>query len=269
MPLTDFQRCVARLLAANRNLESHMAGGAVLNREGGALRISNDLDIFNDDLAVIQNSADLALAYAEADERLLKESGYSIEWQFRSVGMYRAIVTQGEGTLRLDWTTEPRFRFFPVQQDEDFGYCLHPADIAVNKVLALAGRTEIRDFLDTIQLDHAYLSLGALTWAACGKDPGLTPSLIMDQTNRHSRHQETALKGENLVRQVDLKVLKQKWIEARDKAVDLCARLPKNELGCLYLDQNNKPVTPDPGSPDFPNLTRHFGSTGGSSPDTA
>jgi hypothetical protein len=149
---------------------------------------------------------------------------------------------------------------------EDFGYCLHPADIAVNKILALAGRTEIRDFLDTLQLDDAYLSLGALIWAACGKDPGLSPSMIMDQANRHSRYQESELQTENLVRQVDLKVLKQKWITARDRAVELCSRLPKNELGCLYLDRNNTPVTPNPDSPEFSELIRHRGTIGGSWP---
>ena len=50
MPLTDFQKGVARLIATNRKPESHIAGGAVLNRGEAALRISNDLDIFHDAL---------------------------------------------------------------------------------------------------------------------------------------------------------------------------------------------------------------------------
>jgi hypothetical protein len=48
MPLTDFQKAVVRLIAANRKLESHIAGGAVINRGESALRISNDIDIFHD-----------------------------------------------------------------------------------------------------------------------------------------------------------------------------------------------------------------------------
>ena len=43
MPLTEFQRGVARLIAVNRSPESHMAGGAVLNRgaeDSASLRIS-------------------------------------------------------------------------------------------------------------------------------------------------------------------------------------------------------------------------------------
>ena len=48
MPLTDFQRGVARLIAANRTPEGHVAGGAVINRGDAGLRISEDLGIFHD-----------------------------------------------------------------------------------------------------------------------------------------------------------------------------------------------------------------------------
>ena len=70
-----------------------------------------------------------------------------------------------EDRLRLDWATDSAFRFFPVLPDEEFGYCLHQADLATNKVLALAGRSEVRDFLDTLLIDRTYLSLGAVIWA--------------------------------------------------------------------------------------------------------
>ena len=205
MPLTGFQRGVARLLATNRKPESHVAGGAVLNRNGG-LRISDDLDIFHDLLTISQNAPEVVGVYAEADEQLLKMAGYSIEWVSRS-HVYKAIVSNGDEHVRLDWTTDSAFRFFPAQRDEDFGYCLHMADLATNKVLALVGRTEIRDFLDILQLDQAYLSLGAIIWAACGKDEGWTPDYIVDMANRHSRYQEGDLRNLNLVRKVDLKEL--------------------------------------------------------------
>jgi hypothetical protein len=168
--------------------------------------------------------------------------------------------------VRLDWTTDSVFRFFPVLPDEEFGYCLHRADLATNKVLALAGRSEVRDFLDILQLDQDYLSLGAIMWAACGKDPGFTPALLLDQTNRHSRYQESDLKAENLARPVDLRELKRQWLKARERAEKLFEQLPPDELGCLYLDQQNQPVTPDPTSPDFAKLTRHKGSIRGAWP---
>jgi len=201
MPLSAFQRRVARIIAKHRTPESHLAGGAVINRSDTSYRYSNDLDIFHD---LATNVA----ASAAADAKELQDAGYAIEWKIRSEGFAIAEVTQQSDRMRLDWTTDSAFRFFPVQPDEDFGYCLHPADLATNKILALAGRNEIRDFLDMLLLDQTYLSLGALVWAACGKDQGYTPALLLGQANHHSRFQFQDLKGENLARPLDLAELK-------------------------------------------------------------
>jgi len=263
MPLTDYQKGIARLIAANRTPESHLAGGAVINRGDSGSRVSDD---FHDIPKEGRTAGEIVAAYAEADERLLKETGYSVEWQERREGFFRALVRRGDGLVQLDWTTDSAYRFFPVQRDEDFGYCLHPADLATNKVLALVGRSKVRDFLDILQLDREYLSLGAIVWAACAKDPGYTPDLILNMTNRHSSYRASDLEDANLVRPVDLRELKLQWIAARERAEILFDQLPEDELGCLYLDPENRPVTPDPGSPEFPNLIRHWGSLGGAWP---
>jgi hypothetical protein len=246
-------------LAKNRNPESYVAGGAVINREPNALRISEDLDVFHDVAASVAVSA-------EADANALAEAGYAVIWTLRSEGMLRAGVTRERDCVRLDWTTDSAFRFFPVIPDEDFGYCLHQADLATNKVLALAGRSEVRDFLDTLLIDQTYLSLGAVIWAACGKDPGFTPGLLLSQANHHSRYQQSDLASENLARPIDLRELKQHWLGARDRAERLFEALPAAELGCLYLNPGGIPVTPDPAAPDFPTLKRHFGSIRGAWP---
>ena len=259
MPLTAAQKHVVRTILANRTPESHLAGGAVINRHVGGLRYSDDLDIFHDVAASVATSAGM-------DAAALQAAGYFVDWKIRNHGFFQAEACLGNDRVRLDWTTDSAFRFFPVQPDEEFGYCLHQADLATNKVLALAGRSEIRDFLDILQIDHDYLSLGATLWAACGKDPGFTPELLLDQTNRHSRYQEFDLQGENLARPVDLHELKKQWIAARDRATVLFDRLPSEEIGCLYLDQNSRPVTPDPDRPEFPGLTRHKGSIRGAWP---
>jgi hypothetical protein len=259
MPLTPFQRGVAQILAKHRNPESHVAGGAVINRGEDGLRISDDLDIFHDIAASVAISA-------ETDAQTLREAGYSLNWTLRGEAIFRAEVNRGEDRVRLDWTTDSAFRFFPVLPDEEFGYCLHQADLATNKVLALAGRMEIRDFLDILLMDRTYLSLGATMWAACGKDQGYTPSLLLDSTNRHARYQDADLKGEHLVRPVDLRQLKQQWLEARSRAERLFESLPADDLGCLYLDLDGKPVTPDADKPDSPKLVRHFGSIRGAWP---
>ena len=259
MPLTAFQKEVARLLAAHRSPESHVAGGAVINRADTSFRYSDDLDVFHD-------AAESVASCAEADAETLRGAGCSVEWVLRQLGFIRAEASRGGDRLRLDWTTDSAFRFFPVQPDEDFGYCLHPADLAVNKALALAGRTEVRDFLDVLWIDQTYLSLGAVLWAACGKDAGYTPPLLLDQTNRHARFQESDLQGESLAHPVDPRELKRQWLTARERAERLIERLPAEELGCLYLGPDNEPVTPDPEGPDFPLLKRHFGSVRGAWP---
>jgi hypothetical protein len=259
MPLTGFQREVARLLAAHRNPESYVAGGAPINRSDSSPRYSDDLDLFHD-------VAESVAACAIADINLLRESGYTVDLLILQPGFYRAVAGKSDNQVRLDWTNDSAFRFFPVQPDGDFGYCLHPADLAVNKILAFAGRREIRDFLDVLYLHKSYLGLGASSWAACGKDPGYTPALILDQMNRHASYTEGDLRGENLAQSVDLRDLKAQWITAREGAEALCAELPEAELGCLYLNQDNNPVTPDLSNPDFQNLRRHFGTVRGAWP---
>ena len=136
-------------------------------------------------------------------------------------GCLEQVVRRNDESLRLDWSADSAFRFFPVQQDEDFGYCLHPADIATNKLLALVGRSEMRDFLDILQVDETYLSLGATIWAACGKDPGYNPSMILDMTNRHSRSKKATYEFRISFVRSNLKTLKRQWIAAQERAVDL------------------------------------------------
>ena len=43
-------------------------------------------------------------------------------------------------------------------------------------------------------------------------------------------------------------------------------QLPADEVGCLYLDGQNRPVTPDPDAPEFSKLRRHFGCVRGAWP---
>jgi hypothetical protein len=178
-------------------------------------------------------------------------------------------VSKGSEELRLDWCHDSAFRFFPVRPDPEFGYCLHPVDLATNKVLALAGRTEIRDFLDILYLHETYLSLGAICWAACGKDQGFTPWSLLEMTKRHIKFRQEELNAEHLLRPLQLPTLKETWLAAVQQAEEWFARLPAAEVGCLYLDQNGLPCTPDPSAVDFPRLRRHFGSLRGSWPELA
>jgi len=50
--------------------------------------------------------------------------------------------------LIVEWARDSAFRFFPLIEHEELGATLHQFDLATNKVLALAGRLEVRDWVD-------------------------------------------------------------------------------------------------------------------------
>jgi hypothetical protein len=158
------------------------------------------------------------------------------------------------------------FRFFPVERDELTGWRLNVYDAATNKLLALMGRGEPRDYLDVLFFHQHQLSLGALCWASAGKDPGVNPFMILQECQRTTRFQPEEFRELHLAAPLDLPKWKQTWIEGSRAAQALLQRLPAEEVGCLYLDAGGKPVTPDPASAEFPALHRHFGSVRGAWP---
>lgn len=259
MPISDIQSEILKQIAANRSPESYVAGVTVIHHDADTPRFSQDLDFFHDVADSIAQSAD-------RDAVTLRQAGYDFEWLLRAPSFHRAVVTAGKQQLKIEWAQDSAFRFFPVQEDERFGYRLHDADAAINKVLALAGRTEIRDFVDVLHLHKTYLSLGAMTWAACGKDPGFTPEFLLDHAGRHTAYTQADLDRLRLRIPIDLRTLKQEWLLALEEARGWVAALPPDELGCLYIDRNQKPVTPEPSHADFRTFIRHEGCIRGAWP---
>ena len=47
--------------------------------------------------------------------------------------------------------------------------------------------------VSALHLHDTYLSLGALVWAACGKDPGFTPEFLLDYAGRHVAYTQADL----------------------------------------------------------------------------
>ena len=154
----------------------------------------------------------------------------------------------------------------PRFSDDLCGYRLHDADAATNKVLALAGRDEIRDFVDVLHLHATYLSLGALAWAACGKDPGYTPQFLLDYACRHVAYTQEDLDRLSLQEPLDLRELKRSWLAAVEDARATVAALPAEEVGSLYLGPDGQPRTPNANSLRLHQLTRHTGRIRGAWP---
>ena len=259
MPLGDFEKNVLHLLAVNRNPESYVAGATVFLRRKDPHRQSQDIDVFHDTVQSLKQAA------AE-DATALQRAGYTLEWTDSQETLQRATVSKDGRSTKMDWAYDSAFRFFPVQPDVELGFVLHPLDGATNKVLALAGRGELRDYLDVLFLQRNVLSLGALTWAACGKDSGFTPQFLIEEAQRLAHYPAVRLKTLLLREPIDLVECKRRWLAAVAEASALFLKLPPEEIGCLYLDANGQAVTPDPDAPSFPSLRRHFGSARGAWP---
>ena len=104
------------------------------------------------------------------------------------IGIVEAEVSDDGDRARLEWARDSAFRFFPLLHHEGFGLTLHPFDLATNKVLALVGRLEVRDWVDVISCDSLVQPLGYLAWAAAGKDPGFGPGAILEAAARSGRY---------------------------------------------------------------------------------
>jgi len=238
VPITDFQSEVLRLLAENRSPSAYLGGGVLSSIEGR--RYSQDVDYFHD-------TADLTLSTFEADRNALEREGYAVAPLNRPMpGFVRAVVSRDNEKLRIDWAHEAAWHFFAPIRDDHFGYRLHWADAATNKVLAFASRREPRDVFDVLQWHEKRLSLGALIWAASGKDAGLPPGLILEEIRRNARISPQDLALLNVDGELDPADVGQRFREAVRAAEILIEALPPETAGCLFLDETANPITPDP-----------------------
>lgn len=253
MPLTDFQANLARLLSENRTFDSYLAGGAAILIEPNTMRFSRDLDYFHD------SESRVAEAFA-ADQTLLESQGYTVDVDLNQPGFVRAIVRRDEHATKVEWARDSDWRFMPTVHDPRVGFVLHPVDLATNKVLALAGRDEPRDVLDALHLHQQVLGLGALCWAACGKDPGFTPLSLLELLRRRGRVRAEDLERLDLAEPIDLQEIKRTWLEALDSVEPFVeSRLPE-EIGCLYYSATRQSFV-DPR--EVVDAVPHFGRPGG------
>lgn len=231
MSITIFQRDLCRIIAANRRRsgESYIAGGVALNTFLQAPRVSFDIDLFHDTEEALQ-------ATWANDRALLSSQGYEIQVLRESRAYVEVIAARDTERVILQWVRDSAFRFFPLLEDELFGLVLHPFDLATNKVLALAGRLEVRDWVDVLECHDRMQPLGYLVWAACGKDPGFSPDSLLAEARRSGRYSqpevdELAFEG----RPPDARALGLRWHTMLDDAARISAVLPAPECGKAVL----------------------------------
>ena len=236
MALTRLQRDICRLVASRRVSagEAYLAGGAALGELVGGNRLSRDLDIFHDTESAVQASWD-------ADRVDLSQHGYRVTPLRERPGFVEAVVEAHGEAVRIDWARDSAFRFFPLVEHPELGLALHPFDLATNKVLALIGRVEPRDWVDMILCADEVQPLGYLTWAACGKDPGFSPLAVLAIAARTARYSdaeidELAFDGAR----PSAADLSRRWHDHLDVARTVVAKLPADEVGRCVVDDSGR-----------------------------
>lgn len=145
MSLEKLQQIICRLLSNERKLsgESYISGDFPLSHFTGSKRISIDIDIFN--------NTNEALGYAKSKDLLIsKIFGCTVSFTRELLSRAEAIVSKDGYSIVIQWVRDSAFRFSPLIEDPLFGLTAHPFNFATNKVFALVGRMEIRDWIDTI-----------------------------------------------------------------------------------------------------------------------
>jgi hypothetical protein len=236
VPISRLQSDILRLIAAQRDPESFVAGGVPINRTGP--RYSADLDIFHD-------REDRVAAAALADAKVLSDAGYDVIWLRQQPAIYGATVRLGPDETRLEWIADSDYRFFPVVRDDQFGYVLHVVDLAINKVMAAASRREPRDIVDLLTLHDRVLPMGALMWAAVEIAPGYTPEGLIAEIRRNARYPAEELRQLAAVPPIDPDDVMRRLRTALDEAEQFVAAMPSEKAGLLFL-RAGRPVEPDP-----------------------
>jgi hypothetical protein len=129
-------------------------GGVALNEMMATPRTSRDIDLFHDTDEALEASW-------AADRHLLEDRGFTVVVIRERPSFVEAEVGKGGQSVLMEWARDSAFRFFPLVRHPDLGLTLHPFDLATNKVLALVGRLEVRDWVDLIHASERIQPLGS------------------------------------------------------------------------------------------------------------
>ncbi len=164
--LTDLQQRVLKLLFADKEIRRHfyLTGGTALSAFHLEHRYSDDLDLFTHSAGI------------ESMDRIvrdgIRDAGLSLKME-RSSSTFRRFRVEKE--LQLDLVRDVDFRVGSPQLIDGIMVDT-PKNIAVNKVLAIYGRLDPKDYVDLyfIMKNEKYDILDLLSLAG-NKDAGIEP----------------------------------------------------------------------------------------------
>ena len=175
--LSGLQRQVAEIIAGLEEAEGFaLAGGAALIARGEVQRQTRDLDFFG----LSGSAVDRLLPVAE---RALREAGLTVSRVQENPGFARLAVERADERTELDLAADARL--FPAEPGSP-APTLSGEELAVDKVLAVFGRAEARDFADLMAVEPRY-GLERLCRLAAEKDRGFRPRVFAEMLGRFDR----------------------------------------------------------------------------------
>lgn len=236
--LSGIQKTILWLLKAYRSTDVFVAGGAALNRS--TPRRSDDLDMFG-------KTPDAVVTSAHTDITVLRKHGYAIDVLKDLPGWVEVVASKDGAETLMQWIWDDEYHFLPVQEDPEFGFVFHHADLAVNKVTAAFGRRAARDYIDLVLIDESYAPLGAFLWAAPGKvrRADLSPGEVIDEIRRRAAaHPRDKYAQVKMADGADPVAIAARLNAILDRAEDyVMNQAPSEHWGCLFLTPDGLPVS--------------------------
>jgi len=159
-------------------------------------------------------------------------------------GFVEAEVRLDEQSVLLQWARDSAFRFYPLVAASGVRACAASLRSRHVQDPCAGGTRRAADFIDTLSCGREVQPLGYLAWAACGKDPGFSPSGILDEAARTSRYTEVELRGLDFSEKPpDAADLARSWRTQLDEARQVVAMLPPEQAGRAVLDTTGRLFT--------------------------
>lgn len=175
--LSPLQEQVAEILAGLDEAQGFaLAGGAALIARGDVHRQTRDLDFFG-------LTGEAVDRLVPAAERALRAAGLEVERIQVNSGFARLVVARGDDRTEVDLAADARL--FPAESGSP-APMLAGEELAVDKILALFGRAEARDFVDLLAIEPRY-GLDRLCRLAAEKDRGFRPAVFAKMLGRFGR----------------------------------------------------------------------------------
>ena len=181
---TFHARCASVALSVLARYGFALAGGYAVQLHGIVNRPSNDVDLFTD-----QPDEDKFRRAAAEAESAWRSDGLTVTYDLLSGSLARFEFSDGYGQMKAELSYDPRAES-PVLLD--IGPVLSRNDSVANKVLALYGRGEARDYIDVYSAaDNGGYSNNELEKLAAARDRGFHLPYFAQALRACQRHSDS------------------------------------------------------------------------------